>query len=111
MVQYAMQPLDVAILPRNCKPYAVAMDMHGMRADDLEDTIQRCMHDTDQAPKLLYLVPNCQNPTGRTMTMQRKKDIYKVCQKHNIVILEDDPYALLQFPHDFEEDMHGVLRL
>lgn len=76
------------------------MDSEGITADSLDNTISRCKQSTGQAPRVLYLVPNCQNPTGSTMSLQRKQDVYRVCQKHNVAILEDDPYALLQFPKE-----------
>jgi DNA-binding transcriptional MocR family regulator len=103
-----MQPLDTTILPRRCVPEPVPMDSHGITADGLTDTIQRCIAANGHAPKLLYLVPNCHNPTGCTMPLQRKQEVYAVCQQFNVVILEDDPYALLQFPRE-GVDMPGVL--
>lgn len=76
------------------------MDDGGITPDGLEGAIQRSINSTGRAPKLLYLVPHCQNPTTSTMTMQRKQEIYGICNRHNVVILEDDPYMLLQYPSD-----------
>lgn len=39
-----------------------------------------------------------QNPTGTTLSVQRRKDIYEVCVKFDVVIIEDDPYWYLQYP-------------
>ena len=39
-----------------------------------------------------------QNPTGGTLSVQRRKDIYEVCVKFDVVIIEDDPYWYLQYP-------------
>ncbi|ODV83996.1 hypothetical protein CANARDRAFT_201835 [[Candida] arabinofermentans NRRL YB-2248] len=47
-------------------------------------------------PKLFYTMPVGQNPLGSTMPLKRREDIYKICQKHNIIIIEDDPYYHLQ---------------
>ncbi|KAF2001197.1 aromatic amino acid aminotransferase 1 [Amniculicola lignicola CBS 123094] len=47
-------------------------------------------------PHLLYTVPTGQNPTGATQSKERRLAIYKVCQKHNVYILEDEPYYFLQ---------------
>lgn len=85
------------------------MDSVGITPESLEATISRCKGSTGQAPKVLYLVPSCQNPTGSTLTLQRKQEVYNVCKKYNVCILEDDPYALLQFPNDGEE-MPGAPR-
>lgn len=47
-------------------------------------------------PHLVYTVPTGQNPTGATQSLQRRRDIYRVAQKHNLYILEDDPYYFIQ---------------
>jgi len=47
---------------------------------------------------VLYTVPTGQNPTGATMGTERRRKIYNVCQKHDIFILEDEPYYFLQMP-------------
>jgi DNA-binding transcriptional MocR family regulator len=39
-----------------------------------------------------------QNPTGGTLSVQRRKDIYALCSKYDVIIIEDDPYWHLQFP-------------
>lgn len=101
-----LQPLDTSLLPRGCTTDPVVMDNVGSTADGLVATIKRCIETAGHAPKVLYLVPNCQNPTGSTLTLQRKQDVYAVCQQHNVLILEDYPYALLQFPSQ-GNDMPG----
>ena len=37
------------------------------------------------------------NPRGSTMSLQRRKDVYELCKKNNIIILEDNPYGELRF--------------
>lgn len=96
--QSVLQFLDISLRPRNCQIEPVAMDSIGITADSFKTTIGQCILKRGHVPKLLYLVPSCSNPTGTTQTLQRKREIYAVCQQHNIVILEDDPYAFLQFP-------------
>ncbi|KKA30748.1 hypothetical protein TD95_005359 [Thielaviopsis punctulata] len=49
-------------------------------------------------PHVLYTVPSGQNPTGATQSAQRRKAVYAVCQKHDVFILEDEPYYFLQMP-------------
>ncbi len=39
-----------------------------------------------------------QNPTAGTLSVRRRKDIYEVCVKYDVVIIEDDPYWYLQYP-------------
>ncbi|KAJ2746479.1 hypothetical protein GGI20_001322 [Coemansia sp. BCRC 34301] len=52
---------------------------------------------TAPRPRVAYLIPTAQNPTGATMSLQRKQAIYEVAQKHDLVVIEDDPYYYLQF--------------
>lgn len=50
-----------------------------------------------ELPRLLYIIPNGGNPTGASLTLKRKKEIYKIAQTYDLLILEDDPYFYLQF--------------
>ncbi|MEG2073958.1 MAG: PLP-dependent aminotransferase family protein [Angelakisella sp.] len=47
--------------------------------------------------KLLYTIPNFQNPTGITMSPERRKAVYELCRSHGVMILEDNPYGDLCF--------------
>ena len=47
-------------------------------------------------PRLLYTVPTGQNPTGATQGLERRRELYAVAQKHDLFIIEDDPYYYLQ---------------
>lgn len=44
-------------------------------------------------PKLLYLIPTYQNPTGRVLSGQERQDLIRLAQRHRLVIVEDDPYS------------------
>jgi len=47
--------------------------------------------------KFVYMIPNFQNPTGRTMPIERRKKLYEIAVKRNLVIIEDDPYGRLRY--------------
>jgi DNA-binding transcriptional MocR family regulator len=68
-----------------------------MVPDALEATIER-QTTAGKRPRLLYTVPHGQNPTGANMSMRRKQEIYAICSRHDVLILEDDPYCYLQYP-------------
>ncbi|KAK2712124.1 hypothetical protein QYM36_010975 [Artemia franciscana] len=51
----------------------------------------------EKGPKILYLNPNGANPTGTSISTPRRYEIYKLAQKYDLLILEDDPYYFLQF--------------
>ncbi|KAJ2783362.1 hypothetical protein H4R18_001729 [Coemansia javaensis] len=81
-------PMGIALAP-------VAMDGGGM----VPEALDRLCAGWDGARPLraAYLIPTAQNPTGATMDLARKRAIYAVAQRHNLVLIEDDPYYYLQF--------------
>ncbi|KAK7451736.1 hypothetical protein VKT23_012415 [Stygiomarasmius scandens] len=86
--------------PMGCKGVAVKMDKDGMIPEDLERIMENwaTSHPGIKRPHLLYTVPVGQNPTGSTLTWERKKAIYEICVTYDIIICEDDPYYFLQLP-------------
>ncbi|EKM59753.1 uncharacterized protein PHACADRAFT_250454 [Phanerochaete carnosa HHB-10118-sp] len=84
--------------PYNVRPTPIAMDAEGMRADDLYKTLDEWNEEERGAkrPHVMYTVPVGQNPSGATMGEKRKKEIYAICVKFDIIIVEDDPYYFLQ---------------
>ncbi len=70
---------------------AVGMDEDGMIVDEVEDAIAR------YNPKFIYCVPNFQNPSGITMSLARREQLVAVANKHNIPIIDDNPYGDLRF--------------
>ena len=49
-----------------------------------------------QSPRLFYCIPNFQNPTGKTMSYEKRIAVYELCAKYGVPILEDDPYGELR---------------
>lgn len=47
--------------------------------------------------KILYLIPNFQNPTGITMSLEKRKACYEICRDNGIIIVEDNPYGELRY--------------
>jgi DNA-binding transcriptional MocR family regulator len=66
-------------------------DADGADPAALADVVRR------ERPKLLYLVPNFQNPTGRTLSAARRRAIAEIAVRHGLWIVEDDPYGELRF--------------
>jgi DNA-binding transcriptional MocR family regulator len=78
-----------------CKLIGVATDAYGLIPEALDEVLSKW---TDgKKPNVLYTIPCGGNPTGATATLERKQKVYAVCQKHDLLILEDDPYYYLQF--------------
>ncbi|MBQ6807893.1 MAG: PLP-dependent aminotransferase family protein [Firmicutes bacterium] len=65
----------------------VEMDGDGMLMDDLEAKIKA------HQPRLLYTIPTFQNPTGRTLPLERRKRIAELAAEYDVIVIEDDPYG------------------
>ncbi len=72
----------------------VTTDERGMLPEAVEEYIKSHPH---ERVKLLYTIPNFQNPTGITMTEDRKKKLIEIAEKYNLIIIEDDPYGELRY--------------
>jgi len=69
----------------------VEMDDQGMIVDKAEELIKK------HNPKVIYTVSNFQNPTGITMSLERRKQLIDVATKYNIPIFDDNPYGDIRF--------------
>ncbi|KAI9682421.1 MAG: hypothetical protein M1829_000213 [Trizodia sp. TS-e1964] len=96
-----------AAAPRGLQIVPVAMDHEGMMVDNplgldgprgLAEILHTWPAEKGKRPHLLYTVTIGQNPTSATLPVPRRKQIYKLCQQYDIIIIEDDPYWYLQFP-------------
>ena len=68
----------------------------GMVPSSLEAALDRAK----VKPKLLYINPTGANPTGTLLPLERRQQIYSIANKHDLLILEDDPYYYLQVLFD-----------
>src|SRR4051812_24098030 len=71
------------------------VDEHGINPDRVEAEIA-----AQQTPAFIYVIPTFQNPTGTTLTSERRERLVKFAQKRDITIVEDDPYSLVRFDGD-----------
>ena len=69
----------------------VESDEDGLMLDRLEEAMRR------YHPKLLYVIPTFQNPTGKTLAANRRKPIAELASKYGVVVAEDDPYRDLRY--------------
>jgi 2-aminoadipate transaminase len=71
---------------------ALECDEDGLVPEALEAALA-----TGDAPAFLYLIPTFQNPSGRTLTEERRRRIVEIAAEHDVLVLEDDPYGLVRF--------------
>lgn len=74
------------------KLMGIPMDENGMDMDALEQLLK-----TQPNIKLIYTIPTFQNPTGVTMSLQRRQRLYDLAVQYNVIILEDSPYFEIRF--------------
>ncbi|KAI4205622.1 MAG: hypothetical protein LQ346_001406 [Caloplaca aetnensis] len=84
--------------PLGIKPLGIKMDKEGLLPSHMDDILTNWSENERGArkPFLLYTVPSGQNPTGATQSTQRRHELYTIAQKHDVYILEDEPYYYLQ---------------
>ena len=72
----------------------VATDDQGVIPEAVDELAATCK------PRFLYVIPNFQNPTGRTLSLARRRQLVDIAQRRNFVIVEDDPYGRLRYRGD-----------
>lgn len=96
--EYSFSTALETIAPLGVKAFGVKIDDQGLLPQSMDEILSTW----DQAargarkPHVLYTVPSGQNPTGATQGTERRREIYAVCQKHDVFIIEDEPYYFLQ---------------
>ena len=72
---------------------AVPLDKQGMNTDYLEEALR-------VGPKFIYVLPNFQNPSGVTLSVERRHELVELADRYGVPIIEDDPYGQLRFEGD-----------
>ena len=75
---------------------SIPIDEEGMRTDILEEKAKKLAADGFKL-KMIYTVPTCQNPSGVTMSRDRRKHLLEIAEKYNMIVIEDDPYSFFSF--------------
>ncbi len=74
-----------------CKLAGVPVEADGMNIEKLEEAIKNAHN-----PRFIYTIPNFQNPSGATMSLEKRKAVYELAKKYGLLILEDNPYGDLR---------------
>lgn len=80
----------------NAKLVGVKIDDDGMNMEELEKALQ-----THKNARFIYTIPNFQNPSGITMSLEKRKTMYELAKKYNVLILEDNPYGDLRYSGEY----------
>ncbi|KAF2157540.1 aromatic amino acid aminotransferase 1 [Myriangium duriaei CBS 260.36] len=99
--KFAFMNAIQGIRPRGLNVVPVEIDDEGMLAEGkggLRDVLKNWDHKRGKRPHLMYTVTMGQNPTSGVLSLKRRKDLYAICSKYDVIIVEDDPYWYLQYP-------------
>lgn len=79
-----------------CTFVEIPTDDQGMIISELVKKLEKC-----QNAKIIYMIPDFQNPTGRTWNLERRKQVADISARFGIAVLEDNPYGELRFEGEF----------
>ncbi|KAI9668282.1 MAG: Aromatic/aminoadipate aminotransferase 1 [Bathelium mastoideum] len=85
---------------QNLNILGLKMDEFGLSPEDLDLKLSTWDIARGKKPFILYTVPSGHNPTGITQSRSRRNALYQVAEKHDLYIIEDDPYYFLQLGFD-----------
>ncbi len=74
----------------------IETDDHGMNMEILEKTLKE-----NDNVKFIYAIPDFQNPSGKTWSLERRKKLVELANEYNVIIIEDNPYGELRFEGEF----------
>lgn len=97
-----LHPFGVKLTP-------VATDEYGLHPDALVEALEASKHVGHiNKKRVLYTIPTAQNPSGSTLSNERRQKVYEIAQEHDIIIMEDDPYYFL---HPNREHLKSFLSM
>ena len=76
----------------NARLVGVTVEPDGMNTDEREEKLK-----ANPDAKLMYTIPNFQNPSGVTMSLEKRKKVYELAKKYGVLIIEDNPYGDLRY--------------
>jgi DNA-binding transcriptional MocR family regulator len=90
-------PGATAAIASFCRSFnTVPLDADGMVTTALEALLQAKADRNERQPKFIYTVPSGHNPGGVTLSLERRRHLLELARRFDLLILEDDPYQLVQ---------------
>lgn len=96
--------------------YSYQANPVGIHKDEQAEVVVKTLCHLGKKPKFIYAIPDYQNPTGVTMSMEQRLELIEVARKYDLIILEDSPYKEIRFdgevyPTLFSMDPERVILL
>ena len=86
----------------------VPMDADGLQVDLLEERLHALAAEGRRA-KFVYVIPNHQNPAGVSMSLARRHRLASLAEEHDLLLVEDNPYGLLDFAGRIEPSLRSLV--
>jgi 2-aminoadipate transaminase len=80
----------------NAKLVGVTVEPDGMNTEELEEALK-----ANPNTKFIYTIPNFQNPSGVTMSLEKRKRVYELAKQYGVLIIEDNPYGDLRYSGEY----------
>lgn len=87
----------------NAKLVGVPVEPDGMSTEKLEEALK-----ANPNAKLIYTIPNFQNPSGVTMSLEKRKKVYELAKKYGVLIIEDNPYGDLRYSGEYVPNIKSL---
>lgn len=97
------RPLKI-LVREGAEIVALRMDEEGLDPDALETELRS----RPEAPSFLYTIPTFQNPSGRTLSTERRRRIVEIAVARGLAVLEDDPYGLVRYEGEAPPSLHEL---
>jgi len=78
------------------KLVGIPLEFDGMDMNVLEETLKQ-----EKNVKLIYVIPTFQNPTGRVMSLEKRRQLLEIAKKYDVMIIEDNPYFELRYSGEY----------
>lgn len=88
---------------------AASMDDEGLDVAALADQLAR-LEESGRRAKLLYTIPNYHNPTGSCLSLERRQRLVELCERYDVLIVEDDAYGEISFDAELPRSLFSLAR-
>ncbi|MFA6002835.1 MAG: PLP-dependent aminotransferase family protein [Elusimicrobiota bacterium] len=89
------------------KLLGIKADDHGILIDQVEARLKKLRSDEEHY-KFLYIVPDFQNPSGVTLTAERRQELVRLSEQYNVLLVEDSPYRQIRFEGEAPEMLYKL---
>ncbi|XP_054005100.1 kynurenine/alpha-aminoadipate aminotransferase, mitochondrial-like [Hylaeus anthracinus] len=89
--------VESVVAPHKAELIAIPQDEQGVDPEILRETLRNRQLSGKKMPKIMYINATGSNPTGVVISLERRKEIYRIACEYNFLIIDDDPYQFLHF--------------